>query len=109
MSKHTPGEWHVFDNRDDKDFDIHDPARVGVGGEFYDIAHCSGFNCGKSGDEVLANARLIAASPLMYEALTKLIEKFYEVAERHNDRSCDYDVCEEVRLTRAAIAAAEGK
>jgi hypothetical protein len=40
------------------------------------------------------------------EAAKGLHRKLYEVAERHNDRSCDYDVCPEIRAYESAIAKA---
>jgi hypothetical protein len=49
------------------------------------------------------DANLIAAAPDLLAALQGLQKKFWEVAARHNDRSCDYDVCPEVRATVAAI------
>lgn len=46
-------------------------------------------------------------------AVVELVEKceaferkFWEIAERHDDRTCDEDVCVEVREFRAALAAA---
>ncbi len=36
-------------------------------------------------------------------ALDAFQEKFWQVAERHNDRSCDHDVCKEVRDYRDAV------
>jgi hypothetical protein len=42
----------------------------------------------------------------LVEALKGMRNKLYSVAERHNDRSCDYDVCKEVRDCDAALKAA---
>ena len=42
----------------------------------------------------------------LVEALKGMRDKLYSVAERHNDRSCDYDVCKEVRDCDAALRAA---
>ena len=38
------------------------------------------------------------------EALGGLIRKLYEVAERHNDRSCDWVMCPEIRAARAILS-----
>lgn len=45
-----------------------------------------------------------AAVAEMIEAAKGLERKLWEVASRHNDRSCDYDVCSETRRFRAALA-----
>ena len=45
----------------------------------------------------------------LLEACEGLIDKLYRVADEYNDRSCDYDVCEEVRAARRAIAKARGE
>ncbi len=42
------------------------------------------------------------------EAANGLHRKLYELAERYNDRSCDYDVCPEVRTYDSAIAKVRG-
>lgn len=69
-AKHTAGEWEAFDNRGDPDFDKYDAGLIGVGvvGDAPDIAHCNGFTSSRSVEEVLANARLIAAAPELKEA-----------------------------------------
>lgn len=60
----------------------------------------------KTKEQAEADARLIAAAPALVEALKGMRDKLYSVAERHNDRSCDYDVCKEVRDCDAALRAA---
>ena len=61
---------------------------------------------GADDKEQAANANLIEAAPLLLEALGGMINKLYAIAERHNDRSCDYDVCAEVRAARYAMTIA---
>jgi hypothetical protein len=56
------------------------------------------------GDILLWEARETVAA--LVEALKGMRNKLYSVAERHNDRSCDYDVCKEVRDCDAALKAA---
>lgn len=51
-------------------------------------------------------AALVDRVTALVEALKGMRDKLYSVAERHNDRSCDYDVCKEVRDCDAALRAA---
>lgn len=75
-NKHTPGPWHVFDNRTDKSFDRYDVARIGVGSKLdSDVANCYGFASERTDEEVLANARLIAAAPDMLAALQEIVAR----------------------------------
>ena len=53
---HTPGPWTVFN------------THLGVGVRATsDVAHCGGFDTDRSRDEEVANARLIAAAPTMFD------------------------------------------
>jgi len=59
--KHTPGPWHVGLRPG--------PMVYGPQGE-----QIVGLNVMLESDEVLANAKFIAAAPAMYEAIRKVIE-----------------------------------
>lgn len=37
------------------------------------------------------------------DTIDALLDKLYEVAQRHNDRSVDFDICAEVRAARAEV------
>jgi hypothetical protein len=43
----------------------------------------------------------------LYNALQGLERKLFSLADEHGDRSCDYDVCLEVRVARRAMKRAE--
>ena len=65
MSKFTPGPWAVaYLDRNDQ--------RV-VQAEYIEICTCWHHSIGSIGQEMEANARLIAAAPEMYEALKALV------------------------------------
>jgi hypothetical protein len=66
MSAHTPGPWLFFAT---------DGINVGVTTESADIAHCHGFyKPRRSWNEEVANAKLMAASPDLLEALREAVE-----------------------------------
>ncbi len=85
-TKHTPGPWEVFDT-----------ICIGVMStpRECDVAHCSGHDSGRSRDEELANARLIAAAPDLLTALERILS--YD------------DQVEGAEAARAAIAKAKGE
>lgn len=59
MSRHTPGPWKVYNDGTD------------VCDDSGHIAACEGTGY----DETVANARLIAAAPSMYEALKEMLSE----------------------------------
>ena len=63
--KHTPGPWHVGLKPG--------PMVYGPQGE-----QIVGLNVMLDSDEVLANAKFIAAAPAMYEALSELVKYLRE-------------------------------
>ena len=85
MSKHTPGPWHVYADADS----------IVIETEHDLLASWYPPYAKKSRDELLANARLMAAAPDMLVALT--------VAE-----SCNV-VPAVTKMIQEAIAKAEGK
>ena len=88
MSKWTPGPWHMWKT---------------VAGEFaVDAASVTVGRINDLSDETMANARLIAAAPEMYEAL-----KAFVAAHEKSLQLEKTDVA--LRLSKAAIAKAEGK
>jgi hypothetical protein len=103
MSKHTPGPWWIESR-----------ARTAINKGPKHIAMVNFYNGGNEETDVReeeheANVHLIAAAPDLLEACQALIKKIYNLADKYNDRSCDYDVCEEIRQARTAIAKTEGK
>ena len=68
MSKHTPGTWAIGRYSNYIGFAIFAPNRGCIAERWYDADQESPY-----GDEIIANARLIAAAPDMFNAL-KAIE-----------------------------------
>jgi hypothetical protein len=92
-SKHTPGPWF---------FGHVGTAALWIGPHYNKtpVAHVD-HDMEYARDNSRANARLIAAAPDMYEALSDLIRLIENVAP-------DYSGCIAVANARAAIAKAEG-
>jgi hypothetical protein len=93
-NKHTPGPWKVVD---DPAFGAYLTIETEDGRLICDLGDSD-----VSADEDAANARLIAASPHMYDALVALYE---QVATAH---AADPDWSIVLDEARAAIAAADG-
>jgi hypothetical protein len=96
MSNRTPGPWETYEFDD----------QIGVSGNYADVADCTGleyrFDSSRSREEILANARLIAAAPDLLEALKALLFN----ATHGNGLEAHYRAQDDAR---AAIAKAEGK
>lgn len=75
MSKHTPGPWKVTSESNNTLIECEDG---------YVIAQIKGVSLSVEGFNYEANARLIAASPKMYELLDKLREVIIETSENGN-------------------------
>lgn len=94
--KHTPGPWHQIgfwvEHEDDDVADIClcDPEDLGQG------------HLKRSADEIIANARLIAAAPDLYAALRAMLKVCYDV--ELNDKTIAA-----VAAARSALAKAEGR
>jgi hypothetical protein len=69
MSEHTPGPWFLIN-----ECCVGGPIEPGWEAAGCGIAHC-GMRA-RTQEEAAANARLIAAAPEMFEALTKLLHYF---------------------------------
>lgn len=100
--QHTPGPWTVFDEK----------WGIGVTAPQADIAHCSGFDTNRSRDEERVNARLIAASPELLDALEPFAKLFLpedlDIEPMGGDE--EYHISRDVvRAARAAIAKARGE
>jgi hypothetical protein len=99
--EHTPGPWFVFSARSIRS---RNPQHKGV-----EVAHTTG---GWNDKRRLANARLIAAAPDMFEAL----EGFVEARDRYLESDCDSHaehmaanrLDEAHEAARAALARAKG-
>ena len=86
--KHTPGPWHVGIKPG--------PMVYGPQGE-----QIVGLNVMLDSDEVLANAKFIAAAPAMYEAIKATIE--------HRAKDFLDNTIEPYKSLVVALAQAEGK
>jgi hypothetical protein len=101
MSEHTPGPWKVFDGWGSSKFA---PVVVDcipdVEGKFVGncICHIASTNA-----DAFANARLIAAAPLMYEALEEIVNN---VVKNYEGSMDIYP--EAIAVARAALQAAKG-
>jgi len=100
-TQHTPGPWIVRYNGsgypaaiDAPDADNRAPGKVGTS-----ITRWNAITL-PSSEEGQANARLIAASPTMLEALERIVNKFDEGRNVEGHCICD---------ARAAIAKAKGE
>ena len=103
MSTHTPGPWKAFNS---------DYAIGVTGSKDTDVAHCRDkygypLDSGRSWEEDLANAYLMAAAPDMYEALKRIANMQPRLmrsggVDVHDRRSAQL-------VARRAIAKAEGK
>lgn len=113
----TGGEWEAFHIGDDS---MEELKRQAFGDAGLVVAVETGEKqwnviallCVKDGivePEDVANAYKMAAADRLLVATKGLLEKLRNVAECHNDRSCDYDVCKAVRDAVHAIAKAEGR
>lgn len=94
----TPGPWEVGATDENGRIDI---IRNDRGYRFYVAEAISGFDDGVQE----ANARLIAASPLLLATLTKMLRRLDNHGSIDVDNHClrsEYDAC------RAAITAATG-
>jgi hypothetical protein len=110
MAEHTPGPWHAVAAPNDQ------PSLLYAGiisTLFYSPDHYvsvfSDTPLGEGGDSLLeecqANARLIAAAPLMFEALQKAMEQME--ADDH-PAACDVPDCWVEAARRALTAAIPG-
>lgn len=96
-AKFTPGPWGLdvgFDGSRPGDFDEYWQVHDGQ-----DAIACSS-NCYSGNRE--ANARLIAAAPEIYEALSDLVSSI-ECSERD-----EFIIHQEIKVARAALAKARG-
>ena len=92
--KHTPGPWHIGLKPG--------PMVYGPQGE-----QIVGINVMLDGDEVLANAKFIAAAPAMYEALKAIVGQ--QTPNRWGYDAAGIALSDEWRAqARAALAQAEG-
>lgn len=89
MSKHTPGPWEVSKMT---------PVRVDTQDGSIVVNWTCNKDDGKTDRLAEANARLIAAAPLMYEALEEVVGAFA-------DGEVDSHIIE---IARAALQAAKG-
>ena len=90
MSKHTPGPWEYIGDTIETGIDVEH-------GWFVRVAPKRVISVeGRTNDEALANAHLIAAAPQLMEALELMLQRY------------GYETCEHVQKSRAALAKARG-
>jgi hypothetical protein len=94
---HTPGPWVYFYKHKYDEHHVSVPAP----GRSFKLAL---FDNGCQSENAEADARLIAAAPDLMDALKALLS----LDDDHQRGSGDEDVCQEVRMARAAIAKATG-
>lgn len=126
-TKHTPGPWRVFErmqtngilvtSEDGRAWLLHEryiaagdstllasvEARIGDRKGWPDVTNA---------DEMLANARLIAAAPELLEACKRLQEAIGDCdvgTDDHDVGLCNCAITGALRFAQAAIAKAEGK
>lgn len=108
----TPGPWRA---------DVHgdtfyvwgterhmDPMVADSGDEALTIARIRGVGRGATEAEMKANARLIAASPLMYEALKEAVVTLDDGSE-HCPTPDECEACIVLNRWKAALAQADGQ
>ena len=89
---YTPGPWKMtFRRKDDNDFSTEDI----ISEDNRRIANCYG---GHDVDPWLSNARLIAASPEMYEALSRLVDAVMAIKSSEFDRASDWVKLDDVLI-----------
>lgn len=111
MSEHTPGPWEVF-----LDDDFYPGIEAKDRRYSIIVFGDEGGDCGVQGkthEEALANARLIAAAPDLLEALWVFAEIDecgigVMVGERE-EHTAQCSECQQILAARAAIAKAEGR
>lgn len=74
-AQHTPGPWHTGDNFDSIKCVYDSEGRM--------IADCDTPHMIPQDDQV-ANARLIAATPILHETLKQLLEDSYNAIDHNN-------------------------
>ena len=80
MGKHTPGPWEIRRNKAGYPYSIHAPNGDSGPGGIQDITRWAsiGFPSSSEGE---ANARLIAAAPMLLEALEEAVDDLKTIAE----------------------------
>lgn len=98
--KHTPGPWRLFMTTDGRKL-------IGIGESTGEGIADHGFGTWRSGEEQLANARLIAAAPDLLEALKTCLSTYVDLANSGDAGFWDPEKEAHVQAARAAIAKAE--
>ena len=93
MSKHTPGPWRI-----DRIIAFA-PTIMANGRRVAKVFHKDGIE----DEQVLANAKLIAASPDLLEACTDLVQWFYDIGLDDDHSKEDGGLPDELIQARAAI------
>ena len=99
MTKHTAGPWAAEFGEAYKVRAQQDGGLVAI---LFHLKGQFGMSGRRDGDEVAANARLIAAAPELFEALKEMIHQFDQFNVNEFEARA-------IKDARAAIANAEGK
>lgn len=100
MMAHTPGPWTIYRTTDGR-------AILGIGDADAGGITDAHFGFWRSGEEYEANARLIASAPDLLEALRIMVDA--ECSYMRLNNLGDPEKNDRIRLSRAAIAKAEGR
>jgi hypothetical protein len=102
MSKHTPGPWTLHPSK-------FDAGEIDIRGAYNKDIPATAWGS-MDAETHMANARLIAAAPEMYEALHKAHEMLCKQEDALRAMGCDEPDAESAILTaRAILAKVEGK
>lgn len=101
--KHTPGPWIIADEEELQDAERGQDV-FGIWDEDQDIRIASVETCDCDGDQIKANALLIAAAPEMFEALIECEELWGKILKKP-----DLNRGHPVHAVRAALAKARGE
>lgn len=108
-AQHTAGEWQISQYTNYRGFSIHAPGRGCIAERWYDKDQDEPY-----GEEIIANARLIAAAPELLAALESVLKCFVTVeaypeymSNKKNNLFIDMATAETV--ARSAIARATGQ
>lgn len=115
-AKHTPGPWKLLPIHC-WEYQVGAPGQGDYAGQTAALAVVRNWDCQPPGEQVYANARLIAAAPELLEACRKLINIVHSgptqcpfgvpMTPKNNPCECNYH--DDYRSACSVIAKAEGR